>query len=795
MNAAASEAPHRGRDFRNAACPLDPLVFSCAAMLNTGRAMRQLHPRGWACLALAGAWLLFYGTTIFSSRVPYERDILVTVLPLRHYLLERLRSGQFPQWYPYELMGVPFAGSLVASPFHPQLLLFLLLGPAVGTKWSILLGALFGLCGAYRFARELKASRTAAVAAAYVFGLGGYGVSLVSNPPFLIPFMTAPWMLGALHRVIRRDRRTDIALLAFWWALLFLGGDAQLFLECGVIGLGMLFAYRGSRSAWIRFGGASVIAAALISAELIPALASEDESIRAFWKPSAALASLWALNPVRLIDFLLPRFVPPNFRLEFGQLFEGQGDLFVPSLFVGGTALALALAALWKSAPGALLWASVGALGLALAIGHRGGLLEAWWVVAPPFAKFRIPEKYAGLVAVALIPLVAAGADRLRESGRPFALATAVCGATLLLFALVPGRPLVAFTERWRDGSKPMPDGLADAMATSTHSGLLTTGALLCVLAGLLAFSNDRVQALAIPLLVFCELALGNMGRMPLASASVVEDFGPLATALQKDAIAKEPPPRVIPSRGGTTQKDIADDELVQDIHLWFLPDDAGRSHAVPFQENSSAGRARVNRLVGSLTAQERPLWERRFNVCYRATDRRHPPKSDETVIASVDSPPVSLVRHDCVPRAYLGNALVAANIEQARDRMKLGLGDRDAVWEGGPAIAGGGGTVQWEEAAPEHLRLSVDASAPSALVVSDAFARGWTAMVDGAAVEIYPTNVAARGVAVPAGHHKVEMKYEAPGFFLGVLSSLLGLAGCFGLWFTSRRRGLRMAA
>src|SRR3954467_8776334 len=107
-------------------------------MLETWRDSRRLHPRGWAGLALVGAWLLFFGQTIVSSRVPYERDILVTVLPLRHYLLERLRAGEIPQWYPYELLGVPFAGSLVASPFHPQVVLFLLLGPALGTKWSIL---------------------------------------------------------------------------------------------------------------------------------------------------------------------------------------------------------------------------------------------------------------------------------------------------------------------------------------------------------------------------------------------------------------------------------------------------------------------------------------------------------------------------------------------------------------------------------------------------------------------------------------------------------------------------------
>src|SRR6202043_1310924 len=101
-------------------------------------------------------------------------------------------------------MGVPFTGSIVATPFHPQVLLYLLLSASVATKWCILLGALFGLIGAYRLARELGGSRTAAVTAAYVFGFGGFAVSLGSNPPFQIPLATAPWMLAAVHRLTRR---------------------------------------------------------------------------------------------------------------------------------------------------------------------------------------------------------------------------------------------------------------------------------------------------------------------------------------------------------------------------------------------------------------------------------------------------------------------------------------------------------------------------------------------------------------------------------------------------------------
>ena len=72
---------------------------------------------------------------------------------------------------------------------------------------------------------------------------------------------------------------------------------------------------------------------------------------------------------------------------------------------------------------------------------------------------------------------------------------------------------------------------------------------------------------------------------------------------IEKEQKPGEPPPRVIPAGGGTSRKDLPDDELVRWIHLWMFPDDTGRSHAVSFAENSSAARARVTIWYGEARA------------------------------------------------------------------------------------------------------------------------------------------------------------------------------------------------
>gem|GEM_PF-3692162 len=96
--------------------------------------------------------------------------------------------------------------------------------------------------------------------------------------------------------------------------------------------------------------------------------------------------------------------------------------------------------------------------------------------------------------------------------------------------------------------------------------------------------------------------------------------------------------------------------------------------------------------------------------------------------------------------------------------------------WEGGPALARAAGTVRWLPAEPEYLALDVVAEAPTALVVTDEYAEGWTARVDGQPVPIHPTLLAVRGVEVPAGPHRVEFFYRTRRFTAGLSLSLLGL-------------------
>lgn len=69
----------------------------------------------------------------------------------------------------------------------------------------------------------------------------------------------------------------------------------------------------------------------------------------------------------------------------------------------------------------------------------------------------------------------------------------------------------------------------------------------------------------------------------------------------------------------------------------------------------------------------------------------------------------------------------------------------------------------------PDGVNIDTSTDAPGFLVVSDIYADGWRAYVDGEPVDILPTNHALRGVPVPAGEHTVKMRYEPMSLELGV--------------------------
>ncbi|HEX8143153.1 MAG TPA: YfhO family protein [Pyrinomonadaceae bacterium] len=172
------------------------------------------------------------------------------------------------------------------------------------------------------------------------------------------------------------------------------------------------------------------------------------------------------------------------------------------------------------------------------------------------------------------------------------------------------------------------------------------------------------------------------------------------------------------------------------------------------------------------------------------------------------DSEGVLILRNErALPRAWLVAEAEAVDGEEALRRIRgesaSGFDPRRTalleippqempVLPGGPVSSGSDARITTYEA--NALEIETVSEASSVLILSEISYPGWIATVDGAQATLYTTDFLLRGVAVPAGRHRVVMRYTAPaarnGAFVS-LSTLVLLIG-LGIYSIKARRAKR---
>ncbi len=99
-------------------------------------------------------------------------------------------------------------------------------------------------------------------------------------------------------------------------------------------------------------------------------------------------------------------------------------------------------------------------------------------------------------------------------------------------------------------------------------------------------------------------------------------------------------------------------------------------------------------------------------------------------------------------------------------------------------------GTVEFTSYSPKHIVLAANAAAPSVLLLNDHYDPNWRVTVDGQPAALLRCNFLMRGVAVPAGRHKVEFNFSLPNrpFYITLASLGAGLL-LAGLLFAATRK------
>jgi hypothetical protein len=789
----------------------------------------------WAALAaIVALALLLFPRAVFRGEAFYERDVQLVWHSQVEAFVSSIHAGSWPVWNPFLSFGHPLLANPHTQVLYPFTWLNLVL-PA-WTLYTVFVVSHLAFAGAglYLLARFLGLSRAGGLVAAACWMASGPCLSLANMWIQMGGASWIPWVLLAAGRALESRRAVPAVLWGAAGAMqLFAGSPDMSVMTAAAAAAWTLASIRPGSSAGapdLRVLAAAAVAcafaAALSAALWLPALELTRGSAR--WSMESAQRAVWSVHPLGLAEVFSPvplTDLPIHASLR-GALYDG-GLPLMHALYLGGPALALVAAAFGGAASRARTAAVAGLAAAAVfALGRHTPVYEIAVALVPPLRVLRFPSKAMVLVAFAWALLAGIGFDRWRSAdaaaGRRW-LATVAAP----LLALAAGAGAIAALLRWRPGL------FQRALAPSaSHEGALTSASLaLAVMASLAAvvavaaiarWRRPRVApALAgvVASVSVLDLVVAGLAVNPTVPVEFFRFRPPIRDAVSQADLSRlfvyrYPLLGVLPGSGPA-----ADDPYRIARYPPGLSLDAGRALAARLYLMPPAGGcwdlfgsyepdliglypAHVAELVGWMERSEGTPDYSRFlrlgAVRHVSSLRRHGGFEDLDVVGvypSLLARPILLFEvPGTLPRSYVVGTARAADGEAAR-RVLLDPGfdiRREAVLPDASFAAGPGfaGTSRVVDMRPDRVRVEVELSEPGLLILVDTYDPGWKATVDGRPEPLLRTNVAFRGVRVPAGRHVVEQVYRPGTVVYGLWTSGAAALAGLAVALAGHRRG-----
>jgi hypothetical protein len=710
-----------------------------------------------------------------AGRSFYFRDLSRHFFPLRLYALEGLRHGRLRYWNPYLHEGIPTAFPPLSYPLE---LLQLLRPDEAGLSLELALHVPLAALAFMLLARGLGVSAAGAAAGALVYALGGFTLSTLNLYVYLHAIAWAPLVVLSILRAARGNGR-DVALCAVAVAVAVSTAGAEIVAQAIVAGLVLCGA--PLRALVVRLGAAFALGLCLAAPTIVAMAGVLAASGRAAGFPSSVVLA-HSIHPLTLPQVLVGNWHGDLSRLTdlwWGTNFFPRGFPYVLSLYLGATALALAVAGASGRHPLRRRVALLGAVALIVALGRWVGLQPLVDALGP-LRKVRFPTKAFFSVELAVALLAAFGADAIatgcrRAAGR-FAASAAFLGATLTGLLLVPR--LFPQTTAWflrgflqPGASLPYQASVGGLIRLDAAEG----GALALVAAGLALFvRSGRVRPLAGALLITGILCADLLRTGAALNPMVTQAFwdpSPEVAALV---------PQLAAGRVFTCEiQDSADywrarQQRPHDHELWTLAayvETLTPEANLRFALRSALSEDMTSLVPLAVTPAEGSSCGRLDGLlpALRAAGVAH--------VVSVDA----LAHPDLRLAATVAPARIAPLTIHVYE-----LGGAAARVE---AIPQGAAAVAVTRDEPGLLELTADAPAPARVVVREGVPAGWTATLDGT-----PTDLTAEAsgrhlvITVPAGRTRIALRHSPPGLRTACLLSAAALVATCGLAWTSGR-------
>ena len=710
--------------------------------------------RRWfpAVLIIAQA-LIFFRCALFVPGYAIPWDLRNLHLPHAYLYADSLAEGHLPLWDPFTYCGRPELANIQAATLYPTMPVVAAMGLIFGREtllnwlcWNVALHVALAGLGTYALLRALGTSRAAAYFGATTYELCGF---FAAHAEHMGAVVVAAWLPVAMWCVVRwykgRKRQAappapplpmaqairlrtmiDSLRLAAAIALMVFAGLAPLaaVAVAACFGLGLLLVVF-DRARW---GLMAAIAGAAVGGAALSA---------AQWWPTYQLTSLSVAQ----------------FRTD------------------------------WLGTGGGVPWTAL----VSLVLPNRYHVFDAALYRQPYDVSFMY--LYAGVLGLAFAAVGVVLAVR-EPMCRVFSV-LALAGALAMLGDTTPvGRAvLAALPVKVRIGLHPELSGPVLMVSLAVLAGL-----------ALHRVAGNRRAVWLVGLAAALDLiAVGSSRRFnavrladePGVSRTAFDGNRELLAALRRMTGRTRPPARI---------------DTFNDSEEW--------ANSAPTTHLYTANGQDVMAVYRTMQARLAFTKGERWGAYYQVGDPRSPvlglmnvgyllsrePIPEEKLAGSPFHEEMLLAGHHvygnraALPRFFLVNKLRRVQgMAEAVAQLKSADFDpaHEAIVEGAvPSLPqeGAEGAVTTREYGLDRLTLEVTTERPAYLVTSETAYPGWSAWVDGKPQDLYTTNVAFRGMPVPAGRHVVSMRFTARG--CGRQSRLAGFAGLggWGWWRTCAR-------
>lgn len=743
---------------------------------------------------IVAAPLILFAPFLFGHAVFYWGTTFFQYIPWRNFAIDMIRAGEMPLWNPYLGNGAPLAANYQSAIFYPPNWLSLIFPLGFSYSWLVVGHLIWAGAGMVTFARSFGLKPFGQVIAGLAFGMSQFLVAKTADSAREAVLAWIPWIIWAADRALFSEKKFNKYLFYFslFAALQLLAGHAQTTWYTYLLLLAwMLYRVLTKRvSFWrpILLGLALMLSTGIAAIQLIPTAEFLQYSQRAS-EFGYQGAMYYSFEPARLFTLLAPDL--------FGNpgrgWFFGYGLYYEDAIYIGLLPFVLALAFFFtqiKFSPRALFRYGTATspfpnavvaflvltmlVAFGLGLGDNTPIFPFFYRHVPTFNMFQGPTRImvwftfslallAGLAADDWTPPEARNRSRLRLGLKGSAILVILSS---IFYFFIPAR------------------GEFSTQIHTMTGAIAVAGILLMVSIGFaltqpVPESPRRGLWMALVVgFVMLDVICANIGINPAGPPDLYESTAHTLTTTEHRVYEDH-----LDSGYYMNFQQYGSSDLVVRARVLQLANTNMESRVPSFANYDPLKEYRSAKLQNALN-------QKKLNSILQLADVGTIVSGPKSALHSPQPAPLAPARVWLLFSAQVvddGDAALDALFTRKFDPAKtiiLEKTDAGIVATHSVPFEAAQFTLSPSiiESMPNRVQIAVSLPQAGWVVLSDTYYPGWYVFVDGQPATLFHADYAFRGVAVSAGNHLVEFRYEPFSFTLGVWCTLASMSVLIGL-------------